>query len=482
MMTTKTRFMLASAPAMLIAAAGALAQATTQPERQDRPGQVQPGTQTDRAKPAHAADAARKDMALRITKVDNATLRDSNGAEVGEIDDLLIDTASGRVVYAIVTRGGVVGIGEERHPVPWQLVKVATAGQTAPRGNDLGDDPNDNRDDNARAGAGDDAELRFVLASGVTLDGSPSFTLTTRPDFNAPDWNRQIRDHYKVDAHQGDDTDDRPGVGEPPDAADRPAGQPEPAIAAVSRPMQLVLASDLTDTEVENLQEEDFGEISDAVFSADTGKINYIIVSVGGFLGIGEEYAAVPFSALQIRPEDPDDADDLIALLNIDEERFRNAPRFARDQWPDFNDRQWGEPIHRYYGTEPYWLEDDGEMMDDGGAMAPAAGQDRSATLFMQGRTTDVTGDIASVREDVTFEGLGRGTQITVNGDEGPMLVHLAPGSFLQEHNLELANGDQVTISGAKVNVGGRDVILARTIEKDGTSVTLRDEQGRPQW
>jgi sporulation protein YlmC with PRC-barrel domain len=44
--------------------------------------------------------------------------------------------------------------------------------------------------------------------------------------------------------------------------------------------------------------EEKIGEISDVLVDRD-GKIGAFIVSVGGFLGVGEKHVAVPFNAVQ---------------------------------------------------------------------------------------------------------------------------------------------------------------------------------------
>jgi hypothetical protein len=44
-------------------------------------------------------------------------------AKVGEIDHLMIDKASGRVTYAVMTFGGFLGLGQSHYPVPWTALK-----------------------------------------------------------------------------------------------------------------------------------------------------------------------------------------------------------------------------------------------------------------------------------------------------------------------------------------------------------------------
>jgi sporulation protein YlmC with PRC-barrel domain len=52
-----------------------------------------------------------------------------------------------------------------------------------------------------------------------------------------------------------------------------------------------------------NPSDEKIGEISDVLVAKD-GKIDAFIVSVGGFLGIGEKHVAVPFNAVHATQRD----------------------------------------------------------------------------------------------------------------------------------------------------------------------------------
>ncbi len=49
------------------------------------------------------------------------------GDNVGHIDHLMIDKASGKIVYAVMGFGGFLGMGEEHHPVPWAKLTYDTA-------------------------------------------------------------------------------------------------------------------------------------------------------------------------------------------------------------------------------------------------------------------------------------------------------------------------------------------------------------------
>jgi sporulation protein YlmC with PRC-barrel domain len=50
---------------------------------------------------------------------------------------------------------------------------------------------------------------------------------------------------------------------------------------------------------VYNQGNEKIGEVKDVLLAAKSGKADRIIVSVGGFLGLGEHYVAVPYEQIQ---------------------------------------------------------------------------------------------------------------------------------------------------------------------------------------
>ena len=55
-------------------------------------------------------------------KVKGTTVYNASGDDLGSIHDLMIDKRSGRVVYAVMSFGGFLGIGEKYHPLPWSVL------------------------------------------------------------------------------------------------------------------------------------------------------------------------------------------------------------------------------------------------------------------------------------------------------------------------------------------------------------------------
>lgn len=85
-----------------------------------------------------------------------------------------------------------------------------------------------------------------------------------------------------------------------------------------------MLASRLIGLDVYNLRKEKVGTIEDLI--VDDNSLRGVVISVGGFLGIGDRRVAVaPGSLLIARKEG---SDDLNAVINTTREDLKNAPEF----------------------------------------------------------------------------------------------------------------------------------------------------------
>ena len=52
-------------------------------------------------------------------RVEGTAVRRPNGDMIGHIERLMIDKVSGRVSYAILSFGGLLGVGANMLPLPW---------------------------------------------------------------------------------------------------------------------------------------------------------------------------------------------------------------------------------------------------------------------------------------------------------------------------------------------------------------------------
>jgi len=66
-------------------------------------------------KPAHPL--------IPADRVNGTDVVNKAGMKLGKIEDVAIEKVSGDVAYAILSFGGVMGIGARYHPVPWKLLR-----------------------------------------------------------------------------------------------------------------------------------------------------------------------------------------------------------------------------------------------------------------------------------------------------------------------------------------------------------------------
>ncbi|GEP04527.1 PRC-barrel domain-containing protein [Methylobacterium oxalidis] len=56
-------------------------------------------------------------------RVIGTDVRRPDGERVGRIERLMLDKASGRVAYAVMSFGGFLGLGESYHTLPWAVLR-----------------------------------------------------------------------------------------------------------------------------------------------------------------------------------------------------------------------------------------------------------------------------------------------------------------------------------------------------------------------
>jgi sporulation protein YlmC with PRC-barrel domain len=125
---------------------------------------------------------------------------------------------------------------------------------------------------------------------------------------------------------------------------------------------RLLSASALKGSRVGNFAGEDLGKVDDLIVDTDKGCFGYVIVSQGGFLGIGDKLIAVPWELVTVRPADHE------FLLDIEKQMLLDAPSFERNHWPDMSDGAWAAMIHSHFAQKPYWnseVTDAGDYIGD---------------------------------------------------------------------------------------------------------------------
>ena len=64
---------------------------------------------------------------LSSSSLTGTTIKNSQGENLGDIKDLMIDVNTGRVAYAVVSFGGFLGVGDKLFAVPLEAMKIDTS-------------------------------------------------------------------------------------------------------------------------------------------------------------------------------------------------------------------------------------------------------------------------------------------------------------------------------------------------------------------
>ena len=111
----------------------------------------------------------------------------------------------------------------------------------------------------------------------------------------------------------------------------------------------LMTCATLQGNTVLSSDDHDVGTVKDIMLDVRSGRVAYAVLSSGGFLGIGDELRAIPWSVLTL------DTDRKCFLIGVRADRVKAQPGFDRDHWPSMADPEWCRGVHEYYETEPYW-------------------------------------------------------------------------------------------------------------------------------
>ena len=77
----------------------------------------------------------------------------------------------------------------------------------------------------------------------------------------------------------------------------------------------------------------------------------------------------------------------------------------------------------------------------------------------------------------------GMGAHVILKTEDGKTIeVHLSPTKFIKIYDLVFIKGDQIVVTGSKVQLDDVDTILAREVKRGNDTFTFRDEKGKPVW
>jgi sporulation protein YlmC with PRC-barrel domain len=287
--------------------------------------------------------------------------------KLGKVEELGVDVESNRVVVVIVSTGGFLGIGDGMTAVPPGSLHHDVANKVV-----------------------------HLDANKEKLKAAPKFEMSKWRDAFQFDSLAGVYRHYGIQPYFIDRTD-------APNAA--PNRDPDATVNRErnwSRLGYVEKASKLKGMPVKNVQDEKIGDVENLMVDLAAGRVVAVIISSGGFLGLGEELSAVPPTAFRFNP-----ARDTLQLA-VTKDVLTRAPHFKANQWPDFSQPSYTEGVYRAYRVEPYFsAKADRDHPDLGPAGADNTGRnvrdrdDRNLTPFDQGTSPADRERTAQIRKEI---------------------------------------------------------------------------------
>lgn len=112
----------------------------------------------------------------------------------------------------------------------------------------------------------------------------------------------------------------------------------------MQRPMTLS-TSTLMNEPVRNLAGDHIGKVEDYMLDLNKGCVEYAVLSFGGFMGIGTKLFAIPWDAMQLDTENHN------WILDVSEERLRDAPGFDKNNWPDMTNTDYRDSLQSFWSV-----------------------------------------------------------------------------------------------------------------------------------
>ena len=110
--------------------------------------------------------------ALSASSLNGTDVVNPQGENLGHIEDIMIDLSTGRILYTVLSFGGILGIGNKLFAVPFQAFTV--------------DDENENL---------------ILDINQERLEDAPGFDKNDWPATNDVDFNTQVYRYYSIDPY-----------------------------------------------------------------------------------------------------------------------------------------------------------------------------------------------------------------------------------------------------------------------------------------
>lgn len=227
----------------------------------------------------------------RANKVIGREVMGSDNQKLGKIDNFVIDLNSGRILYAVIGGGGLLGVEQRRLAVPPSAF-TQTESDTVQLSVD---------------------KEKFL--------GGPRFTSENEraEALDQPSYLQQVYEYY---------------------------GRQNGWNSAETSVNHAQRASKLIGTRLDNASNERIGKVEDLGIDLAMGRAVYVIVSPASRLNLGDNYLALPPSTLTWN------ADQKALNCDLPSDKLSGAPRFSTSDWSNLSNPTFALQVYSYYGKQ----------------------------------------------------------------------------------------------------------------------------------
>ncbi|MCX6619469.1 MAG: PRC-barrel domain-containing protein, partial [Acidobacteria bacterium] len=424
-------------------------------------------------------------------------IQNNQGQTLGSLEDIVLEPGLNYVAYGVLSRGGVLGMGQNYFAIPWDVLQLSSD-----RHNLILNIP----------------EQAFEQAQGFNKDRWPDRAdqrwrmqamgqQPMTPAAPGESWREQQHREQQQWRQQPEQSPPQAMSRQPLSSSEQLYGRAAPQ-KPESESEQLGQApakqqwgaqqgayrndqqgfnfrrvSHLLGLNVETIgTQQKVGDLKDLVLDFQQGLVAYGIVSLQG-----GRSAPVPWSAIEIQPMNR------LALVDADLATLDKVA-YEGNRLPDLSNSQYAQSIYNQFNREPYW-----EVFGFAGGLQPrqqAMPQSMQQPMSQQQPMEDpltqhfdpqnVTAISGTVESIDTFDepALGlQGQRLRIKTNEGQTLsVHVGPRGFIEQQGLMLRRNEPVQVRGSYATFKGHSIFIASDIRTQQAEVQLRDQHGMPLW
>lgn len=219
---------------------------------------------------AQAQKAEQASHAMRASRLIGSDVKNAQGEKLGEIKDLMVDVSEQKVEYAVLTHGGILGMGDKLFAYPVRVFQPAA-----------------------------DKDELLLNVDKEKLKDAPGFAYDQWPK-----WGEESAYERDVDRYFGIPT------------------------LAPKRTGDLRRATSLIGSNVYDRENQDAGDLRDLLISMNSGRVRHVVVELDASWLADGKLVALPLRVLDL-PLDKNDP-----VLNIDRSQIDTARAFDKNDWP----------------------------------------------------------------------------------------------------------------------------------------------------